>query len=310
MIKRLAILALGFGVLPQIGWAAPCSRINLTKCLDSACAINLSSNPAARCQYCGTADAGEPAAGGMKSVTAGSSSKNTISAKDLKNAPSDPGDRYVWATKLCLGIVKNCTADDVSEAYDPLIEKSCTAAGISNDMASLQKKAAKNTKNANSCTDEISICITKAEKCNSDFSKCADDAKFNSFFATCSSQATGCTNFIDKARETIAATRKSTLSTTNSNIYAIAASHRQERMQKLTSISAGCKQNAAFDDCVTSACLNNTSNNCATQAEQTIANNLCQFYKTACTKVSVISNKDSDKNLDELIEDIRKELNM
>ena len=37
-----------------------CSVANLTRCLDSVCAINVSSNPAARCQYCGTTDAGTP----------------------------------------------------------------------------------------------------------------------------------------------------------------------------------------------------------------------------------------------------------
>lgn len=308
MIKRFALFILGLCVMPQIGWAAPCSRINLTKCLDSACAINLSSNPAARCQYCGTADAGTPTASAMKSVTAGASSKNTISAKDLKKAPSDPGDRYIWASKLCLGIVPNCTSEDISEAYDPLIEKSCTAAGISNDMATLQKKAAKNTKNATSCTDEISLCITAANKCNDDFSKCSSDEQFNNAFATCSSQATGCTNFIDKARNTIAATRKNTLSSINSNIYAIVASHKQARLQQLSAIGTGCKQNSDYDNCVTAACQNNTSNNCATQAEQTIANGLCQFYKTACTKVSLPSEKDLQKSLDELIEEARKEL--
>ncbi len=285
MIKRFALFILGLCVMPQIGWAAPCSRINLTKCLDSACAINLSSNPAARCQYCGTADAGTPAASAMKSVTAGASSKNTISAKDLKKAPSDPGDRYIWASKLCLGIVPNCTSEDISEAYDPLIEKSCTAAGISNDMATLQKKAAKNTKTANSCTDEIMVCLTATNKCNSDFSKCSSEEQFNNAFATCSSQATGCTNFIDKVRNNIATNRKSTLSAKDSNIEAIVASHQSKRNQKMASIKSNCSGNTDYDSCVTTACKNNTSNNCENDEQKKIATNLCQFYKTACAKV-------------------------
>ena len=285
MLKKFAILTLGLVILPQIGWAASCSRINLTKCLDSACAINLSSNPAARCQYCGTSDAGEPAASSMKSLTAGTSSKNTISAKELKNAPEDPGERYIWATKLCLEKIQNCDEEDVSEAYDPLIEKSCTAAGISNDMASLQKKAATNKKTASTCTAEISVCVTKPEKCDSDFAKCSSDEQFDSFFASCSSQATGCTEFLNNARDSIAATRKSTLSAKDSNIEAIVASHQTKRAQKMASIKSNCSDNTDYDNCVKTACQNNTNNNCGTQAEQTIANNLCQFYKTACTKV-------------------------
>ncbi len=285
MIKKLAFLALGIVALPQITWAAPCSRINLTKCLDSGCAINLSSNPAARCQYCGTADAGLPAASAMKSVSAGTSSKNTISAKELKNAPTDPGERYVWATKLCLSKVQNCTAEDVTEAYDPLIEKSCTAAGISNDMATLQKKAANSEKSKTVCTNEISVCITKPEKCDSNFSKCADETQFNNFFAACAAQTSGCTNSIDAARDTIATNRTSTLNATDSNLTTIVASYQNARSQKMASIKTNCENNTDYENCVKNACKTNTNNNCSTDAEQTIANNLCQFYKTACTKV-------------------------
>jgi len=285
MIKKFAFLIAGLFMLPNTGWAASCSRINLTKCLDSACAINLSSNPGARCQYCGTADAGTPADTGLKSISAGTSSKNTIPAKELKQAPSDPGDRYVWATKKCLEIVQNCSPDDVEEAYDPLIEKSCTAAGIKNDMASLQKKTAKNKKTATSCTDEISACITKAEKCNSDYSKCADDAQFNNFFASCSSQATGCTNFIDAARKNIISTRDSTLNARDSNIQTIVNARKNAREQKISSIKSKCAKNSDFDICVENVCQNNTNSNCATSDDKTIANALCQFHKTACTKV-------------------------
>lgn len=285
MLKKIVFLALGIIILPQFSWAAACSRINLTKCLDSACAINISSNPAARCQYCGTTDAGEPAASAMKSISAGTSSKNTISAKELKKAPDDPGERYVWATTLCLEKITGCTEEDVEETYDPLIEKSCTAAGISNEMAGLQKKAATNKKTATSCTAEISNCVTKSDKCNSDFSKCSSDEQFDSFFATCSSQATGCTAFLDSARNTIAANRKTTLSAVDSNIDTIVESHKTKRAQKMASIKSSCSDNTDYDNCVKDACQNNTNNNCGTQAEQTIANNLCQFYKTACTKV-------------------------
>ena len=107
-----------------------CSVANLTRCLDSVCAINVGANPAARCQYCGSASAGEPSKSTtMKSISAGAFAKYTISDKELKKAPSDPGERYVWGTKLCLQKVSGCTPDDVTDNYDSLVEQSCKAAG-------------------------------------------------------------------------------------------------------------------------------------------------------------------------------------
>ena len=104
--------------------ATKCSTANLTRCLDSVCAINVSSNPAARCQYCGTSNAGTPPKSKMRSVSAGASAKYNISEKELKKAPEDPGQRYAWATTQCIKKVAGCSADDVSEAYDKLIEQS------------------------------------------------------------------------------------------------------------------------------------------------------------------------------------------
>ncbi len=315
MIKKIVFLALGLIALPDIVGAAPCSRINLTKCLDSACAINLSANPAARCQYCGTADAGTPAASAMKSVTAGTASKNSISAKELKNAPVNPGERYVWATKLCLGKIQNCTTEDVNEAYDPLIEKSCTAAGISQNMAGLQKQAATNKKTESSCTNDIQLCITADNKCGGDFSKCSGDEQFNQFFATCATQATGCTNFTDDARKTIAATRTNMIKTSKSNFTSIVASHIKTRINNVSSVNDGCKNDANYNRCVENACKNNTNDNCADAVSpktstKEIAIALCQFHKTACTKVKNLSATEMQKDLDKLMDEARNELNM
>lgn len=310
MLKKLAFLTLGLIAMPQIGWAAPCSRINLTKCLDSACAINLSANPAARCQYCGTPDAGTPAASGMKNLTAGTSSKNTISAKELKDAPTDPGKRYMWATELCLEKVANCTPDDVTETYDELIEKSCTAAGINNNATNLQKKSTKSTKTVATCTNEISICVTKPEKCDNDFSKCSENEKFTNFFASCAAQASGCTNFINQARSEIDATRKSALSGAKSALVSIIATHRQTRLNNLAKANSGCLHDTDYENCKKNICKNNTANNCATDNEKEIAKNLCQFYKTACSKISVQSERELQKSLDELMQEVQRELNL
>ena len=282
MMKKIAIFALSLFVVPEIVLGTTCSRINLTRCLDSACAINLSSNPAARCQYCGTAQAGTPASN-MRNISAGTSSKNTITARELRSAPSDPGERYIWATKLCLGRVENCTTEDVDETYDPLIEKSCTAAGVQRTFAQIQQSNAKTTRNANVCSNEISVCVTKSDKCNADYSTCTDDAKFDQFFAACASQSTGCTAFVDNIQRDINSTRKTFLSTVNESVESIAAAHKSAREQEITITRSNCSRNTEFDKCVATVCQNNTSDNCA--SDKSIATALCQFYKTACTKV-------------------------
>ncbi|MBO4672158.1 MAG: hypothetical protein J5608_00710 [Alphaproteobacteria bacterium] len=308
MIQKLAIFAVGLMALPGIAGAA-CSRINLTKCLDSACAINMGANPAARCQYCGTPEAGEPATSAMKSVTAGTASKNSISAKDLKKAPTDPGERYVWATKLCLEKITGCTTEDVEETYDPLIEKSCTAAGISQDMAALQKKSTK-TKSESACRNEINACVVSEKKCGADFSKCKTNELFDQALASCTTQSTGCTAFSKTIRESIAKTRADTISTAASNVQAIVAAHIKRRMTKITSINQGCSGNTNYESCVAEACKNNTPNNCANPDEQKIANYLCQFHKTACERVKNMSTAEMQKDLDKLMEEASNELNL
>lgn len=308
MTKKFTILALLAAFAPGMALSATCSKINLTRCLDSACAINLSSNPAARCQYCGTADAGEPATSGMRSVTAGAASKNTISAKELKKAPTDPGERYIWATNLCLDKIKNCTAEDVAEHYDPLIEQSCTAAGIASNMSSLQQKAATNNKTKTSCTNEITTCIIGDSKCGADYSKCQTNELFNQFFAACSAQSTGCTGFTDDARASIAENRENVLSAKASNLTSIVASHIRKRMDKINSINNGCKNDADYNKCVETVCQNNTNDNCA--SDKTIANALCEFHKTACNKVKNLSTQEMQKDLDKLMQEARTELNL
>jgi hypothetical protein len=158
MKYRNLFFALLFFGTPNVVFGA-CSVANLTRCLDSVCAINIGANPAARCQYCGSASAGDPTkSSAMKSVSAGSATKYIISDKELKNAPTDPGQRYMWATQKCLEKVSGCTTDDVSDIYDELISKSCQAAGITDSMASLAKKA-NTAKTQTSCSNDITNCI-------------------------------------------------------------------------------------------------------------------------------------------------------
>lgn len=264
-----------------------CSVANLTRCLDSVCAINIGANPAARCQYCGSASAGTPTKStAMKSISAGSSAKYTISDKELKKAPTDPGQRYVWGTKLCLEKLTECTPDDVTDNYDSLIEQSCKAAGISAEMASLAKKV--NTqKTQNTCSTEINACVIDAKRCNANYKKCESDADFDKYFAECSIASTGCESFLTNIRQELISGRNSAIANADKLLKNIINAYKNAREQKLASAQNSCKNNKAKQDCVERVCKNNMRNKCATgfEYEKTVANELCKFYDTACERL-------------------------
>ena len=261
---------------------AKCSRANLTRCLDSACAINISSNPAARCQYCGTASAGTPdKKNAMRAVSAGASAKYNISEKDLKKAPTDPGERYVWATKQCLSKVAGCTADDVTDTYDTLIEQSCKAAGISAKMENLQKEANK-ARTKSDCESEISACLITSNACGSDYSNCEADANFNKFFSACGVQSTGCDNFISEIRDNLLAERNSAIENADALLAKIIATYQNNRETRLSDIRKQCDEDTAYETCVETVCQNNMPDKCSDSTEKVSAGLLCQFHKTAC----------------------------
>ena len=284
---------LSFALVPGFGYAA-CSRANLTRCLDSACAINISSNPAARCQYCGTADAGEPNDAGMRAVSVGTSSKNTISVKDLKSAPADPGERYVWASKKCIAMVNGCTTDDVSDVYDSLIEQSCTAAGINAQMAVLFEKA-RQKKTAATCKSEITACMVGDAKCSSKYTGCDEDADFNKFFSECSVAATGCDEHLSDIRSTLMASRDKAIKNAETMLMSIVQSYRDARASRLAAIRKSCENQSALNACISSMCNRSMPNQCDATREKTesyqkivkseiaIATQLCQFIDIACS---------------------------
>ena len=264
-----------------------CSKQNITRCLDSVCAINIGANPAARCQYCGSASAGEPVkSNAMKTVSAGASAKYNISDKELKKAPTDPGERYVWGTKLCLEKVSGCTPDDVSEIYDSLIEQSCKAAGISAEFANLAKKAT-TTKTQSTCSNEINACMVDAKHCNGDYKKCESDADFDRNFSDCSIASTGCDTFLADIRQSLITSRKSVFANANKILQNIINAYKTAREQKLANAQNSCKNNKAAKDCITRVCKNNMRNKCETgfDYEKTIAEDLCKFYDTACERL-------------------------
>ena len=286
MKKHIILFSICLLFVPTLGFGA-CSIANLTRCLDSVCAINIGANPAARCQYCGSASAGEPnKSTAMKNVSAGASAKYTISDKELKKAPTDPGQRYVWGTQLCLEKLTECTPDDVTDNYDSLIEQSCKAAGISAEMTNLAKKA--NTKKTqNSCSTEISACVIDTKHCNADYKKCESDAEFDKHFSQCSIDSTGCESFLTDIRKTLISARNSAIANADKLLKNIVNAYKNAREQKLANAQNSCKGSKAKQDCVERVCKNNMRNKCATgfDYEKTVANELCKFYDTACERL-------------------------
>ncbi len=271
-----------FALLPAAGQCATCSRANLTRCLDSACAINISSNPAARCQYCGTSGAGTaPQSGAMRTVSIGASAKYSISDKELKSAPTEPGARYVWASTQCLAKVDGCTPDDIADTYDTLIEQSCRAAGINTQMSALQAQA-RQTKSRASCATDIRACIIADNKCTADFRECKENAAFDGFFATCSAQATGCDNYTSEIRKELISARDTAIKNADAMVNAIVQSYQNSRAKKLSDARATCTDNAGHDACIQTVCTNNMPNKCAGDSENAAATELCKFYKLAC----------------------------
>ncbi len=279
------ILAIGICLATATSHAATtCSKMNLTRCMDSVCGINATSNPAARCQYCGTSNAGTPPTkSGMQSLSVGQSSSNTISAKELKNAPTDPTARYTWAATQCINKISGCTPDDVSDAYDKLIEQSCRAAGISATVANLRASAAKPVTKTQ-CNTDIKSCIVDDTRCTADWRECADDENFNKFFSQCSVSATGCDEHLASIRSELITERDNSIKNIAAALDGIVKSYQQKRESKLATAQAQCKNNKGRDECVASVCERSMKNKCGAgfESEKSMAIQLCKFYDVAC----------------------------
>ena len=272
--------------MPTLVYGA-CSVANLTRCLDSVCAINIGANPAARCQYCGSATAGTPVKSTtMRNVTVGTSTKYTISDKDLKTAPSEPGERYVWATQQCIKKVSGCTPDDVTDNYDSLIEQSCKAAGIATEFANLAKEV-NEQKTQSSCSSEITTCIVDAKRCTAEYRKCESDSDFDKYFSECSVFSTGCDGFLPNIRSSISSARQTAFANADKLLNNIINSYKTAREQRLANAMASCKNNQAKQDCIARVCKNNMRNKCEVgfDYEKTVAEQLCKFYDTACGRL-------------------------
>lgn len=285
-IQNIFLLACGFLVIPYGAHAvAACSKANLTRCLDSVCAINVSSNPAARCQYCGSSSAGTPPKNsGMKSVGVGQSSKYTLSEKELKKAPtSGPGELYAWATVQCVTKVQGCSPDDVTDVYDPLIEQSCKAAGIDAQLTTLRENA-KNKPTKASCQSKIRSCVIAATRCNYDYRACENDTDLDKYFSECSIEATDCDQYTAAIKKDLITARDTAIENVENTINGIIKAYQTTRENRLASIRKSCQNNATMDTCVQSVCNRNMSNKCDADfpGEKTMAIQLCKFYEIAC----------------------------
>jgi hypothetical protein len=285
---RFFLWAVGCGLLTLTALPsfAACSKINLTRCLDSACAINIGANLAARCQLCGSSSAGEFKMNGAQ-LSVGASAKNTISEKELKSAPNEPGARYAWATEQCIAKIAECKPDDVSDAYDKLIEQSCKAAGVAAQLNSASTKlAAKKTKDI--CANEIQACVLKTDNCGADFAKCKDNSAFDKIFAVCNVEASGCDEFAKSSKDTIAARRDNLQKNSEASFAAALKSIASARENKIANAKSACANDAARNQCVATVCANHMSGKCSganANMENSMATQLCKFHDNACLKL-------------------------
>jgi len=257
-----------------------CPKTNLTRCLDSGCAINIGMNPAARCQYCGTSSAGDiPSTKGLTNVKVGQTAKYDLTEKELRNAPSDPGKRYIWVTTECLKKLPKCSTDDVSAIYDKLIEQSCKAAGVSMQIETAMSNLA-NKPTKNKCSTTFSACMNK--KCGTGFSTCENDLDFTQFVGECATESVGCDEYIAEFRESLATSRKNAYANREKLVSALVTDYQTTRENKLKNARANCSNGSASQSCITSVCAKNMHGKCETSNERAIATELCKFWDTAC----------------------------
>lgn len=252
--------------------------------MDSACAINGGINPSARCQYCGTSNAGTPPAQkGLSNITAGQSTKYAISSKDLAKAPSDPSKRYNWAANECVKKLPDCTTDDVADAYDKLIEQSCKAAGVTMQIAKLSTDVNKK-QTKSKCEPIFTTCMNK--KCGTTFDSCANDADLDRSIAECAADANGCDDYISDFRKTFSDARDRAIGNRENVLNAIAEKYQSARKAKTDGTLEKCRKGTASETCIKTVCANNMRGKCdgADAAdERSMATQLCKFYDTACT---------------------------
>ncbi|MBO5834010.1 MAG: hypothetical protein J6R22_03585 [Alphaproteobacteria bacterium] len=288
--------------------ATTCSRANLTRCLDSVCAINASANTAARCNYCGfSSDNDGPviadSKGGLKSLSAGSSTKYNLSDKELKSAPTDSRmERFRWAIEKCLTKISGCTPEDATEVYTPLVEQSCRAAGIDAKMDSALSDAHK-TKDEDTCRAQVTNCMLSDKRCTSSFANCESSADFDKNFSLCSSEAAGCGEYLADVRTELTSNRDNIMARIENDLLGYVKKLQTKRQNKINTAKAGCENNKAYETCVTKVCEENMPDKCANKSKKTnlkkeevpgelvAAQSICKFYQIACEALNIEDKK-------------------
>jgi hypothetical protein len=274
--------------------AAKCKQSDLLACLDSVCSEDM--EPTSRCYLCGTSAAKKPKAADyalgdspvMQSLSVGKSSKNTISDKELKSAPKDPGERYQWATKECAKKIKDCEPEDVSDNYDKLIDQACKVALNDTEYeASLKKAAVKKT--AEQCASDLNACLLASNKCDGNMLKCETDEEFNRNFSACMVLATGCDEFTTTLRDRMKKSRDEMVAKKDGNLDDLVSLKKMERERDMKTAKNLCS-GAGKEMCVAEVCGNfpnglDANGLCADPEEKILAANLCKFVDIACNKL-------------------------
>ncbi|MDR1027537.1 MAG: hypothetical protein LBL46_03930 [Rickettsiales bacterium] len=295
MLKSIGVFAAVFALafLPSVGAAAKCKISDLQKCLDSACYDELDAG--SRCYMCGTSAAKKPekekyALGDtpeMQTLAVGKSSKNTLSDKELKKAPTDPGSRYQWATDECLAKLKDCDAEEVADNYDKLIDASCKIAmGESEYAESMKKAAVKKTRE--NCQAEMNVCVLADKRCGGNMLKCETDEVFNREVSACLVEVSGCGDFMTDLRNFAKRTRDDMVKKNESRLADLILLRQNERKNKMEMAQRLCG-GGGKDGCIMEICGNlptglDENGQCGA-AEKIWANAFCKFVDVACDKL-------------------------
>ena len=275
---------------------ARCRVQDLLQCLDSVCAPNIGTSPGARCYTCGTAAAPRPAtpdhgmgeAMGMQALALGTSSRNAVPERELRSAPTDPGERYQWATRQCIQRVSTCSAYDVEEHYDPLIQQSCRIAmGDAEFLAQMERARERRTEEE--CTSEFNLCLLDSGRCGGDMLACETGEDFNRNFSACMVEVTGCDDFSTTLRTAMLAARDRMIATRDSRLEDLVALRRMERENRREMADRMCLP-GGMAGCVAEMCGNlptglDDGGYCTDQNERMWSTNLCRFLETACARL-------------------------
>ena len=180
----------------------------------------------------------------------------------------------------------DCNGEDVEDNYDSLIEQSCKAAGIAADFVKLAKEI-NTAKSKSECSTEISACVINNKHCLTDYRNCESDENFDKQFSDCGIISVGCDEYLSEIRSTLIAARDKAIKSADEILQKIVLAYQNARQTTLNSTRQACKDNSSKENCINSVCRNNMRHKCEVgyDYEQVLANELCKFYDTACSRL-------------------------